>query len=172
MARHPPRTYRARGPGPRRVGSSRGKTAPPARSIALRVDSALVIAGVMNNHGLGPFVTSGSQSGSTRPEACGTVLPDTPHASSTRRRPRSLAREVSGRGSLRASPLRVTAGSRRPYEKRSIQSICSCWSRTSPHPTNLFPPKSVEIQTRVFGGMTASWLELNAMRCSALRAAT
>jgi len=58
----------------------------------------------MNNHGLGQFVTSGSQSGSTRPEACGTVLPDSPHASSTRRRPRSLARSISYRSASR--PLR------------------------------------------------------------------
>ena len=84
--------HRTRDLGPRRVGSSRGKTAPPACAVAVRVDLASVNAGVMNSDGLGQFVTFGRQSGSTRSEACGAVLPDLCHASSTRRCPRSLAR--------------------------------------------------------------------------------
>jgi hypothetical protein len=60
---------------------------------------ASVNAGVINNDGLGQFATFGSQSGSTRSEACGAVLSDLCHASSTRRYPRPLARWQRGRES-------------------------------------------------------------------------
>ncbi len=78
--------------------NSRGKTLSPARADDLRVDSAPVNAGARNRDGLGPIAALGRQSGSTRPEACEGVLPsDASHASSTRRRPRSLGRALDSR---------------------------------------------------------------------------
>jgi len=64
---------RGRGLRPRSSNVAR-KNASSGERFAARVDSADSIAGVINNHRPCWFATSGHQSGSTRPVACGGVL--------------------------------------------------------------------------------------------------